>query len=263
VTGRPGRWDPAQYLRFAGPRRRAALDLLARVDLDDPALVHDLGCGTGDLARVMAERWPAATVIGSDASPEMLEKAKAVPSSVEWRRLDIATWEPGTAPDLIYSNAVLHWLPDHGSLFPRLAAALAPGGVLAVQMPLSWDEPSHRLMRRVLDGAGGPPLGSEELRRRMATPPVADPEWYHDLLRPVVTDLDVWVTRYLHVLEGPDAVLEWVHGSAVRPVVEDLDGADREHFLEDYTAALRLAYPRREDGTTLFWFPRLFLVARR
>ena len=257
--GRPT-WDPAQYNRYGGQRLRAALELLGRVEHPEPRLIHDLGTGTGDVARIMAARWPAATVVGSDLSVDMLSQAEAMGGPVSWERFDITTWEPGEPIDIVYANAVLHWLPSHNELFPRLASYLAEGGVLAVQMPLSWHEPSHRLMREVL--AAGP-YGSQDLRDRYDRCPVADPIWYLDTLAPLVAELDVWVTRYYQRLEGPDPVLEWVRGSALRPILEELDGEERAAFLAAYVPRLAAAYPRRGDGTTVFPFPRLFIVARR
>jgi len=258
-------WDPDQYHRFTGHRLRPAEELLARVDHPEPRLIHDVGCGTGEMARRMAQRWPEARVIGSDLSPEMLEQAAAVPSTVQWRRLDVRDWDPPEPPDIVYANAVLHWVDGHDELFPRLVDSLADGGMLAVQMPLSWGEPSHRLMRETLAAGGeeGQPLGPETLRERLGRRPVQEAAWYHDLLAPLLRRLDIWETRYLQVLKGADAVLEWVSGTALLPVREHLEETEMERFLAAYRLALARAYPPRPGGVTLFPFPRLFLVATR
>ncbi|MEA2002964.1 MAG: methyltransferase domain-containing protein [Actinomycetota bacterium] len=246
-------------------RLRPALDLLAQVDHRNPKLVYDVGTGGGEMARLMAQRWPEATVVGTDTSVEMLGKAAATPSRVKWKQHDVQNWGPTDSPDIIYSNAVLHWVPEHDSLLIRLVDSLAPGGVLAIQMPLSWGEPSHRLMREVLAtaGADGAPLGSVELRSRMGRCPVGEPAHYHRLLSPVVDTVEIWTTRYLQVLEGPDPVLEWVKGTALRPVLDELTGAELESFLERYRREVRSAYEQGPDGTTLFPFPRLFIVAHK
>ncbi len=102
-------WDPNQYLKFADHRLRPALELLNRVPLETPRVIYDLGCGSGNVTRLIADRWPAATVYGMDHSSEMLEKASAVPSNVRWVEGDVRTWTPPEAPDLIYSNAALQW----------------------------------------------------------------------------------------------------------------------------------------------------------
>lgn len=256
------RWDPAQYQAFADHRLRPALELLQRIPLAAPACVYDLGCGTGQITRMLAERWPTASVYGLDHSPEMLAKAAETDSSVQWIAADIRDWNPPDAPDLIYTNATLQWVEGHPELFPRLLGMLAPGGCLAVQMPLSWDAPSHRLMREVLahGGPGGQPLGSPALRQAVAERWVADAADYYELLAAPGTQLDIWETEYLQVLEGSDPVLEWVKGTGLRPILHGLDDAERTIFLDAYTRRLREAYPMRTDGRTLYPFRRLFIV---
>jgi trans-aconitate 2-methyltransferase len=256
-------WNPGQYAKFGDHRLRPALELLARVPLDDPRLVYDLGCGTGEVTALMAERWPEATVIGLDNSPQMLERARSVSGRVAWVEADIATWEPESAPDLIYSNATLQWLGDHDDLFPRLAGMLRSGGCLAVQMPLSWPMPSHRLMRETLanGGPGGTPIGPDALRETVGRNWVADAAHYYDLLVGIASNIDIWETEYLQVLSGDDPVLEWVTGTGLRPILNVLGETDRAVFLEGYRARLRAAYPMRTDGHTLYPFRRLFIVA--
>ncbi len=256
-------WDPGRYSRYSDHRLRPALDLIARVDLESPTVIYDLGCGTGNVTRIIVERWPSAIVRGVDHSREMLERAAADSSAIEWIEADVAEWEPAEPAHLIYSNAVLHWVEGHRDLFPRLVGCLRPGGVLAVQMPLSWDAPSHRLMRDTLanGGAGGSALGSEELRRAMDRDGVEAATTYYDLLSACTRRLDVWTTEYLHVLEGTDPVLAWVESTGLRPILNSLDEGERERFLDVYSRRLREAYPRRRDGRTLYPFRRLFLVA--
>jgi trans-aconitate 2-methyltransferase len=200
-----------------------------------------------------------------DLSPEMLTEAARRQTRVRWVEADIATWQPGRPVDVVYSNATLHWLDDHDDLFPRLIGLLGPKGVLAVQMPLSWTEPSHVLMREVLATGGddGAPLGPDALRARLARLSVADPAAYYDLLAPLVEELDIWTSRYLQVLAGPDAVLEWVRATGLRPVLNGLPRSELERFLIRYREKLATAYPPQPSGTTLYPFPRLFIVARK
>ena len=251
-------WDPTQYLRYAGHRLRPALDLLAQVDVAAPRRIHDVGGGTGQVTRMMANRWPTAEVVGSDESVEMLAEAQRRGSRIQWRQLDVSEWNEPHQLDIIYSNAVLHWIPDHDELILRLLASLRPGGQLAVQMPLSWYEPSHTLMRTILEEEQ---LGSTDLRRRYATPNVARPRHYADLLAKQAATVNLWTTRYFQELHGPDPVLEWVSGTALRPILEELEPGELAVFLERYSVGLRAEYPRRDDDGTLFPFPRLFFVA--
>lgn len=254
-------WDPQQYHRYADLRLRPALDLFSRVTVESPRLVHEIGTGGGRMARMMAARWPEATVVGSDSSEEMLATAAESQSAVEWRHLDIATWQPEAEHDVIFANAVLHWLPGHEELFPRLVAGLRPGGQLAVQMPLSWWQPSHQVLRSVLAELDTPE--GKELLKSMEQPNVDRPHFYRDVLSPRVAALEIWETMYHHVLTGPDPVYEWLSGSILRPVFDQLPIEQLETFATECRRRLRAEYPTRDDGTTVFEFHRLFIVATR
>jgi trans-aconitate 2-methyltransferase len=257
------RWDPGLYLRYADHRTRPALELLDRVPLVAPDTAYDLGCGAGQATRAIAERWPDATVYGLDNSPEMLARAATEPGRIRWVEADIHTWSPDQPVDLIYSNATMQWLDRHEELFPRLLRLLRPGGCLAVQMPLSWDMPSHRLMRATLadGGPNGSRIGTEALAETVARDWVLSGSAYYDLLAGGARTLDIWETEYLQVLDGDDPVLEWVMGTGLRPILNSLDDGDRAIYLAEYARRLRAAYPRRPDGHTLYPFRRLFIVA--
>ncbi len=252
-------WDPARYLGFDSERLRPALDLLARVPLEAPGGVVDLGCGPGHVTRILQARWPAAQVLGVDRSPEMLARAAADGPGLAWRQADLATWAPKEPVDLLYANASLHWLEDHATLFPRLMGFLKPGGCLAVQMPRNHDRPSHQAAFAV---AGEGPWRDrlEPLLRRQ---PVSEPEAYLEWLAPGAATLDIWETDYLHRLEGPDPVVAWTRGSLLVPLLEVLEPGEREAFLAAYRDRLRAAYPIDASGRTSFRFRRLFIVARR
>lgn len=259
----PTPWDPDLYLKFSDYRLRPALELIGRIPLASPGVIYDLGCGPGNITRLLVERWPSATVYGVDSSREMLAKAAAEPGGIRWIEADLRSWEPDEPPDLLFSNATLHWVEGHRELFPRLIGFLRPGGCLAVQMPLSWHAPSHQLMRETLanGGTGGAPLGSAELRQTVARDWVEKAEVYYDLLAGCTQSLELWETEYVQILEGDDPVLEWVKGTGLRPILNGLDGEEREIFLAEYTRRLREAYPLRAGGRTLYPFRRLFLVA--
>jgi trans-aconitate 2-methyltransferase len=251
-------WDPAQYLKFADHRLRPAIDLLNRVALDDPGEVYDLGAGAGNVTRLIKERWPGARVTGVDDSPTMLAKAAATAPTISWQQADLATWQPPRPADLIYSNAALHWLTGHERLFPALLAGLAPGGVLAVQMPRNFGAPSHTLISEA--ARGGPWRATLEPLLRPA--PVADPAFYYDVLGPKASALDIWETEYLQILEGADPVKEWTKGTWLKPLLDVLAEPERSRFETRYAELVARAYPPRADGRTLFPFRRLFLVAR-
>jgi len=251
-------WDPAQYLKFADHRLRPAVDLLNRIDVANPAEVYDLGAGAGNVTRLLKERWPNARIIGVDESDDMLAKAATGAPEIAWQRADLATWSPAHPADVIYSNAALHWLSDHDRRFPALFSALAPGGVLAVQMPRNFSAPSHTAIAEAV--RSGP--WRSKLEPLLRSAPVAEPAFYFDLLARGVAALDIWETEYLQVLEGDHPVKEWTKGTWLRPLLDALDEPERSRFEACYVELLAHVYRRRPDGRTLFPFRRLFIVAK-
>lgn len=261
MTDTPPAWDPLQYSRFERERDRAAHDLLARLpDGLAPKEIWDLGCGAGQHAVRLKRRWPEARVHGLDSSADMLAQARARDADVDWRLADIAGWRPERPADLILANASLHWLPDHEALLRRLTGALASGGVVAVQMPMAHETRHHSLMREV--AADGP--WAAALAGVGTVAPLLEPETYYAVLAESCGEIDIWSTTYLQALSGPDAVLEWMMGTALRPCLAALaDEVMRRAFLDALAARLSSAFPRGPDGKTLMPFPRLFLVARK
>lgn len=252
-------WDPTLYERYRALRERPGRDLLAAIPEIVPGSVIDLGCGTGYLTRQLAQRYPAAAVTGLDNDQAMLTKAAETASRVIWRRDDIGQWRAdGQKPGLIFSNAALHWLPDHAALFPRLLNDLAPGGVLAVQMPDNFAAPSHRLLMQLAER--GP--WRDVLAGALDHGRVLDPADYWRILNGAGRRIDIWHTDYLQVLEGDDPVLEWVSATALLPVTTRLPDDQAAAFRDAYGAALRQAYPKEGDGSTLFPFRRIFIVVQ-
>lgn len=253
-------WNPAAYAAFRGERLRPALDLLARVGTVPDGDVVDLGCGDGAAGPALAARFPDRRRIGLDASPAMLERAAATGAYAGLVQADIALWQPAAAPGLIFSNAALHWLGHHAGLLPRLAEWLAPGGVLAVQMPANWDAPSHRLLR---DAAAR--LFPDRFAPGDWTAPVAAPADYLRWLDPCGA-AEVWVTTYHHRL-APAAtghpVRRFTETTAMRPFLACLSPEEGAALTAAYDAALAAAYPADAGGGVLFPFTRLFLMVTR
>ncbi len=249
-------WDPGSYASFRGLRLRPLHDLLAQVPDIPAGDVADLGCGDGAAAGPLRERFPGRRLLGVDASHAMLERARGYDAT---QLADIGHWGPEAPPALILSNAALQWLPGHQTLLPRLAGMLAPGGTLAVQVPRQYDEPSHRLIRRIA-GEHFPDRFAEDDEGWLA--PVAPPAAYHRLLAPLGA-LSVWETEYLQPLapvnEG-HPVRAFTQSTALRPFAARMGEGELEEFLESYDDALSIAYPAEADGTVLFPFRRLFLV---
>jgi trans-aconitate 2-methyltransferase len=255
-------WNPALYTRFEDERTRPAAELLARVPLDRPRLAVDLGCGPGNSTELIAARYPQAELIGLDTSAAMLDSARTRLPHLRFAQADAGTWVPDRAPDLIYANAVLQWLPDHAALLPRLFGLLAPGGVLAVQMPDNLAEPTHRLMREVADaGPWAAAIGDPAIAGRLGR--MLEPAAYYDVLAPLADEVDVWRTAYHHRMADAGAIVAWVSATGLRPFIDPLDAPQRAGFLAAYEKAIDTAYPPRADGRRLLAFPRVFIVARR
>ncbi len=250
-------WDPERYLAFESERLRPALDLLARIPLANPREIADLGCGAGNVSAYLLRRFPDAHITGVDSSAEMLAQAAATLPDATWLKSDIATWEPEARPDLIYSNAALHWIPNHAEQFPRLLDRLARNGVLAVQMPQS----RHGIWRDTLRvvAAEGPWAGA--LSSVIGPGNVLSASEYYRLLSPRARRLDIWESEYLHNLQGDDPVAAWTQGAGLRPALAALDAKTGAAFYEAYRLRLRQAYMPEVDGRTLFPFRRLFVVA--
>lgn len=255
-------WDAAQYSRFEAERNRPIQDLLAQLPGEGVRSAVDVGCGPGNSTELLRARYPHATVRGIDSSPDMIEAARKRLPGVSFGVADVRGWRSTTGPvDLILSNAVFHWVPDHAELMPALLRELAPGGTLAVQMPDNMREPALMLMREV--AASGP--WAARLAQAQRDPDVPHgAEWYFRVLRAAGAEVDIWRTTYHHPLPGgAAAIVEWFKGSSLRPLLQALDAGEQAEFVRRYEAALARAYPVLEDGVVLLPFPRLFFVARR
>ena len=253
-------WDPGQYRHFGDERSRPFYDLLGRVGAEAPEVVVDLGCGPGTLTATLARRWPRARVSGIDSSAEMIEAAQALRPGprLSFALGDVRDWKPEGGVDVIISNAVLQWVPDHLDVLTRWAGFLPAGGWLAFQVPGNYDQPSHRALREL--------AGSDRWRPLLAGVPLnrqaADPAEYLDLLTRAGFEVDAWETTYVHLLPGDDPVLDWYKGTGLRPVLAALPPGQTADFLADYGARMREAYPAASYGT-VFPFRRVFAVAVR
>ncbi len=253
------RWDPGQYGRFTDDRARPFLDLVGRIGATAPRRVVDLGCGPGTLTALLAARWPGALVEGLDSSPEMI--AAAAPGSgarLTFRVGDVSSWVPPRDADVVVSNAALHWVPTHRTLLAGWAAALPADGWLAFQVPGNFAAPSHTLLRSL----AAAPRWAASLRGVSRHDPVGTPAEYAELLLAAGLVADAWETTYVHLLPGPDPVLQWLRGTALRPIMAALPAADYARFEDELGRQLRDAYPATEYGT-LFPFRRIFAVGHR
>jgi trans-aconitate 2-methyltransferase len=248
-------WDPGKYLAFADHRARPFYELIARIQAESPRRVVDMGCGPGTLTEVLAARWPEAALEAFDSSEEMVDAARG--RGIDAHVGDVTTWKPQPDTDVIVTNAVLQWVPGHADIVRRWVTELPSGAWIALQVPGNFEGPSHTLVRELVAGAWQSRLADVDLRPENA---VLTPMGYAELFDGCVAD--TWETTYTQVLTGEDPVLEWITGTALRPIKAALSDDEWTAFRADLAPKLREAYPRRPDGRTWFPFRRVFAVAK-
>lgn len=255
-------WNSSQYLKFANERTQPSIDLTARLGLDAPKTIIDLGCGPGNSTAVVARRFPDAAVTGLDNSAAMLATAAKTHPQWTWRESGIAEWAGTNTEkfDLIFSNAALHWVADHAHSLPEIFASVAPGGALAFQVPHSLASAHQYCMRELPK--------SEKWRARFSAPPdawqVEPVGFYYDLFAGLASRLELWLTDYIYVFDGVQGIVEWHKGAALLPFLKALpDEATRAEFIADYLAAIAPHYPPQANGKVLLPFRRLFVIAYR
>ena len=252
-------WDPDLYARFAAERRRPFEDLLALVAPIPGGRAVDLGCGPGPLTRTLHEKVGAATTLGIDSSDAMLAKAFAhAGGGVTFAHGDIGTFAPAEPFDLVFSNAALHWVPDHPALLERLTRAVKPGGQFAFQVPDNFQHASHRSAedvaarepyRSALSGAG---------HSRHVLPP----ETYASILdRLGYAEQNVRLQIYGQRLPSREDIVAWVEGSLLSEYRRRLPSELFEKFLGDYRKALYERVP--DDRPFFFTYRRILVWARR
>lgn len=276
MTDQPFVWEPTQYLKFGDFRDRPFFDLISRIGATAPARVVDLGCGPGNLTATLAQRWPQASVLGLDSSPAMVAQAQGLMAPADdggaslasgprptpglaFVQGDIARWVPDPDTDVVVSNAALQWVPGHRELMAGWLATMHPGAWLGVQVPGNFGAPSHVLMRELAQSSRWRKQLSGVLQHEDA---VAEPAVYQDLFLSGGALVDVWETTYSQLLQGENPVLEWVRGTALRPVLGTLSPSEAAEFEGQYASLVDEAYPRGEHGTN-FEFRRIFMVGEK
>jgi trans-aconitate 2-methyltransferase len=249
-------WDPDKYLTFADQRSRPFFELVARVQAASPRRVVDLGCGPGNLTSRLAYRWPSAQLEAIDSAPEMVDAARA--RGIDADVGDVTEWKPLADTDVVITNAVLQWVPGHDELLRRWIAELPSGAWMALQVPGNFDAPSHALVRELVAESWQTRLSSVMLREEDA---VFTPSGYAAILDGCRV-VDTWETTYTQVLTGEDPVLEWITGTALRPIRAELADPEWVEFRAELAPRLRAAYPTRTNGETWFPFRRVFAVAQ-
>lgn len=254
-------WNTQQYLKFKKERTQPAIDLAARLEYDAPVKALDVGCGPGNSTAVLKARFPGAHVIGADYSENMVETARKDHPELEFIRCDVSS-DLETLPndfDIVFSNACLQWVPDHPSLLPRLMGLLKPGGLLAVQIPMNYQEPIHKIIEATV--ARSP---WTELIPHMRLFYTLTQEGYYDILSEISPDFTLWQTTYLHRMPSHKAIMDWYSSTGLRPYLDAAVSEEaREGFYQEIFRQVKAEYPVQKNGEIIFRFPRFFFIARK
>ncbi|MDU2422687.1 MAG: methyltransferase domain-containing protein [Bifidobacterium scardovii] len=255
-------WDSEQYLRFKKERTQPSRDLAMQLPPDDGGVrrVLDIGCGPGNSTAVLRERYPHAEILGVDSSPDMVEAARKAYPDIDFRLCDVSS-QLGELPggfDVVFSNACIQWVPDHPHLIPGLLGLLRAGGVLAVQTPMNYEEPIHRIIGRLVHS----PKYADKLPQQREFYNLT-PSEYWELLHAHASAFRIWKITYMHTLPSHEAIMDWYRGTGMRPYLQALDEAGRKEFEAEVFAQVREEYPVQSDGSIIFPFPRFFFLATR
>lgn len=250
-------WNSTQYMKFASERTQPSIDLINRLDGITPARILDIGCGPGNSTAALAKRFGSSEILGIDYSEDMLRRARETHQELEFRRCSVPDElsEISGNFDLIFSNACIHWIPDHPALLQSLFAKLNDGGTLAVQIPFIQSAPFYRLLGELVADEKWQKLADIRNFHNLM------PEEYYDLLGKLSSEFSIWETTYYHTVPSPDGVIEWYMGSGLRPYLDRLDGGEKQEFLTDLSRAVATNFPARPSGSVILKMPRLFFTA--
>ncbi|WP_245819189.1 methyltransferase domain-containing protein [Bifidobacterium tissieri] len=258
-------WDSAQYLRFRNERTQPSRDLAMQLPADDGTVtrVLDIGCGPGNSTAVLRERYPHAHILGVDSSPEMIDAAKSAHPDIEFALCDVSRQDQLDALphdfDVVFSNACIQWVPDHAHLIPAMLGLLRKDGTLAVQTPMNYEEPIHRIIAEIVHSAQYADRLPQQREFFNLTPPE-----YWELLHRYAASFRMWTTTYMHTLPSHEAIMDWYRGTGLRPYLQALsDDVERAAFEKQVFERVCDAYPVQSDGSIIFPFPRFFFTAIR
>jgi trans-aconitate 2-methyltransferase len=253
-------WDPQQYLQFEHERTQPSIDLVARIPLEDPKTIIDIGCGPGNSTQILLKRWPHSDIVGLDKSVKMIARARADHPGQTWMIGDASTLAMDRQYDIVFSNAAIHWIPDHHRLISRLFRLVRKDGIFAVQVPANHESPLYKIILNVARSGKWSAFtsGCEGLITYHTA------EYYYNELASLTKDVFLWETTYYHILKSHQDLIAWYKSTAMKPFLESLPtDDDREEFLQAVLTESKEHYPLQSDGRILYPFKRLFFTARK
>ncbi|MDR3314536.1 MAG: methyltransferase domain-containing protein [Oscillospiraceae bacterium] len=254
-------WNPHLYLSFAKERTQPSIDLVARIDMESPKRILDVGCGPGNSTAILKSRWPNAEITGLDYAQSMIEQAKQTDSAIKWVHGDATSDLAGLGTfNIVFSNAAIQWMPNQPLLLKNLHQLLMDGGVLAVQVPCVKDMPIHTELQNLI----AEPKWKSHFAALSSAHSVHSAEYYYGVLCGLTSNVALWVTAYYHVMPSHHSLIEWYSGSALRPYFDCFaEERLKADFLQDYENRLKNCYPLQSDGKILFPFKRIFFILKK
>ena len=250
-------WQPELYMQFKSERTQPSIDLVSKLDQVGPKAIIDIGCGPGNSTQILANRWPKAKIMGIDSSASMIEKAKQDYPNQEWEIANALTYESARKFDIVFSNAVIQWIPNHEDLLIKFHDLLSKDGVLAVQIPQFWDMP----LGKIIDNIANDTRWKDHTDGVSNLFTIKDSSFYYDILSHLFNSVEIWETHYHHILENHVSILEMIRTTGLKPYLERLaNDSDKQEFEDAVLTEIKNAYPIQKNGKVLLPFNRLFFT---
>lgn len=251
-------WNAEQYLKFKKDRTKPSIDLVNKITVKNPENMIDIGCGPGNSTAVLKKKFPNAHIVGADTSANMLEKAKSEHPDIDFMLFDASKdfEKLGRKFDVVFSNACIQWVPDHEKLIPDMMSVLNEGGMLAVQVPLSYEQDMQKVISAVCNKA----YWLERIHNPRKIYTLKDCA-YFDILSNCSSDFEMWKTVYYHRLPSHQSVFEWYRSTGLKPYFDVLNDDDKILFEKDILQEIANQFPIQQNGEIIFRFPRLFFTA--
>lgn len=253
-------WNSKQYLKFKKERTQPAIDLVSKIQLDSPVSIIDIGCGPGNSSSVLNKRYPSAKVLGVDNSLDMLNRAKKEHPDIDFKLLDASDdeWKLDAKFDIVFSNACIHWIPEHKKLLSKMMNILNEGGIMAIQVPMNYDEPIHKILNEISRSEKwNDKFGRQRIFHTLTV------EEYYDILSEISSDFEIWVTTYCHRMKSLDDIIEWYKSTGLKPYLDVLNDEEKDIIISEVIDELKKYYTVQKNGEIIFRFPRLFFTAKK
>jgi len=250
-------WNSAQYLKFENERTQPSIDLVNRIPVKNPKMILDVGCGPGNSTQVLGNKFPDACILGIDSSENMVFTARKDYPDLNFRVCDAGAelFSLGNDFDIVFSNACIQWIPNHGQLLENMLGLLKKGGVLAVQVPMVDKETIHKIIGEVCRTQKWREYFQDKRVFRNLTG-----GGYFDVLSRISAEFSMWETVYYYIMKSHDDILEWYRGTGLRPYLNVLNDTEKGEFENNIMKRIVQCFKRQKNGEIIFRFPRFFLL---